>query len=197
MKKNLLLGLGLLLLAAAGCAHRSRVILLDSGRPTAVVVDTGEERVVLDRSNTGAEFKLDDPGPVSVHKISTAEIKESYGRLLRSQPPVPVSFLLYFKPGSLELVGSSWQVIPEIEKTIQERKPCDVSIYGYADRVGSRAYNERLSQRRARKIFNLLRRAGVELENVDIQFYGEEMLLVPTPDGVAEQKNRRVEVQVR
>jgi len=186
-----------LLLLGSGCAHKSRVILLDSGRPTAVVIDTDTGRLVLNRPNTGAEIKADASRPAAIHEVEAGEIEDRYGPLLESQPRVPAGFMLYFKPDSLQLVEKSWKTIPEIAQSVQERKPCDVSIYGYTDRAGSRAYNNRLSQRRARKVYRLLKRAGVELENVEILFYGEEVPLVPTPDGVAEPRNRRVEVQVR
>ena len=186
-----------LLTAGACCGPGSRVVLLDSGRPAAVVVATRAGELVLDRPNTAAEIGADATRPAEIREVSAAELEEHYGRLLETRPEKPVSFLLYFKTGSLKLVDQSRKIIPEIVRTIQQREPCDVGIYGYADRVGSRSSNERLSRRRARKVFQLLKQAGAELNNVDLQFYGEQVLLVPTPDGVAEEKNRRVEVQVR
>ena len=62
----------------------------------------------------------------------------------------------------------------------------------YSDRL-----NELLSLRRAYKVRDDLVKAGVPIERIEIDSYGESRPAVPTADEVPELRNRRVEVTVR
>ena len=68
---------------------------------------------------------------------------------------------------------------------------------GHADRSGSPAYNQRLSQRRADNVAAELVRQGVSRNEIVVSAYGETRPLVPTADGVREPQNRRVEIVLR
>ena len=80
---------------------------------------------------------------------------------------------------------------------IRRRKSPDIGIVGHTDRTGSDTYNEPLSRRRAGKIRDRLVKAGIESAIIDISWHGENNPIVRTPDGVAESRNRRVEIIVR
>lgn len=69
-----------------------------------------------------------------------------------------------------------------------------VQVTGYTDTSGSAAYNQRLSERRAYHVAQLLTRKGVPWAAMTIAGRGENDLAVPTPDGVREPHNRRVTV---
>ena len=68
---------------------------------------------------------------------------------------------------------------------------------GHADRSGSPAYNQGLSQRRAQNVAAELVRLGVQREAISVQAFGESRPLVATADGVREMQNRRVEIAFR
>lgn len=65
-------------------------------------------------------------------------------------------------------------------------------VRGYADSVGSVAYNDALSKRRAMAVADLLGGQGIERDSMNIGQVGETEQLVETADGVAEQGNRVV-----
>ena len=69
-----------------------------------------------------------------------------------------------------------------------------VQVTGYTDTSGSPAYNQRLSQRRAIHVAQILTRMGVPPNAIQVAGRGETDLAVPTPDGVREPRNRRVTV---
>lgn len=71
-----------------------------------------------------------------------------------------------------------------------------VRLSGYADRVDTMAFNQRLSERRAATVKNALVKRGVPAGKISTIGYGETRNAVPTKDGVAEQLNRRVEIEV-
>ena len=197
-KKFMVMSLVMLLMGVSGCCHKSRIILLDSGKAgSSIIIKTKKGQQILDKPNTYTETTSAENEPSAPTAIDPRDLEKQYGSLIHSAPLPPVSFLLYFKSGALDLTDVSRKMFSEIGDKIRKRQPCDISIIGHSDRVGSRESNFKLSLRRAKQVFQWLQQAGIELKNVTIESYGEEDLLVPTPDGVAEPRNRRVEILVR
>ena len=71
-----------------------------------------------------------------------------------------------------------------------------ISLVGHADRSGPNTYNQRLSERRAASVQNYLSNRGFAGGDIASEARGESDLRVPTPDGVREQENRRVEIRI-
>ncbi|MBV9827201.1 MAG: OmpA family protein [Alphaproteobacteria bacterium] len=69
-----------------------------------------------------------------------------------------------------------------------------VQVTGFTDTSGSVPYNQRLSERRAGHVAQILSRMGVPWNVMAISGHGENDLALPTPDGVREPRNRRVTV---
>lgn len=63
-------------------------------------------------------------------------------------------------------------------------------VAGYTDTVGTKEYNQDLSERRAHAIASWFKSHGLHIQ-VCSQGFGEDALLVPTPDETPEPKNRR------
>lgn len=70
-------------------------------------------------------------------------------------------------------------------------------VTGHTDRSGSDAYNDGLSQRRAQAIADEMGAMGVPASMIETRARGESEPRVPTPDGVRNPQNRRVEIEVR
>jgi outer membrane protein OmpA-like peptidoglycan-associated protein len=80
---------------------------------------------------------------------------------------------------------------------IAARPVPDVLVVGHTDRVGGDPANDALSRQRAEVVRNALIARGVAPESVVSVGRGEREAVVPTADGVAEARNRRVEILVR
>jgi OmpA-OmpF porin, OOP family len=112
-------------------------------------------------------------------------------------PPAPactiqLPVLIYF---DFDVDAPSPEAKDVIAKVVQSMNTCGwsgLSVTGHADRSGSDAYNQKLSERRARNVAGLVGAAGIA--NVTVDAKGESAPAVPTPDGVREPLNRRVEV---
>lgn len=72
-----------------------------------------------------------------------------------------------------------------------------ISVTGHADRSGPADYNLALSLRRADAVRQALIAGGVSADQITVSGRGEEEPAVPTPDGVREQANRRVEIIIQ
>lgn len=100
-----------------------------------------------------------------------------------------------FAFGSAQIPRSErWKVenIGDAINQLLDREPdAVILIEGHTDAVGSRASNQRLSEARAISLKrDLGRYFGVPSYNVETVGYGEDFLIVPTPD--EEWRNRRV-----
>ena len=184
-------------LILTGCGG-TRVILLDNDKPqSAVIVRTRQGEVTLTEPNSYADVSSAGSVPSTPKKLDPQEIRERYAGLFAVAPQKSHNFLLYFLPNSTTPTDESRRLLNEVEQAIRERAPCDINIIGHADRSGSKDYNILLSLQRARWVRDWIFARDLDITNIFVESYGEEDPLVPTADGVAEPRNRRVEIQIR
>lgn len=194
MKTEFCLMLGVLSLLA-GCASE-RVVLLPSadGRPGAVAVRDAHGEMLLDRPYAASEHRLGENRP---YQSSPADVQARFGAALAAQPARPESYILYFLPGGENLTAESQAEFARVRAEISGRAAAEVMVIGHTDRVGSVEANDALSLTRAAAVRDLLVEAGVPAEKLEIVGRGERAPLVPTADEVAEERNRRVEINLR
>ncbi len=179
---------------------KTTVILLpDEGKESsgAVVVLTDKASQVIDPPYTlsvvgGASSQPSAPEPISKDQVFT-----EFGAVINAAPIQPISFTLYFVSGSPRLTQKSQNRIPLILSEAKKRAPFEISIIGHTDSTGSKAYNKKLSLKRATAVEKLLTDTGANMKNLFISHHGESDPLIPTKDNVAEPKNRRVEIMIR
>jgi outer membrane protein OmpA-like peptidoglycan-associated protein len=87
-------------------------------------------------------------------------------------------------------------VLDEAIETLKEEPEIDLSVEGHTDAIGSDAYNQRLSERRANSVAAYLQRGGVSRSRLTTRGFGESRPVASnaTDDGRAQ--NRRVELHV-
>ncbi|HRP28377.1 MAG TPA: OmpA family protein [Burkholderiaceae bacterium] len=197
MTSRAVLALGFAALAAlAACAPVTNVVLLPEtgGRSSAVALTHGDKQVVLDQPYEAAR---DGATGITTYTTNEAEVKAGWGGALAAQPARAESFTLYFVEGKDVLTDESQKLVGKTLSEIAQRPVPDVLVVGHTDAVGSQAVNDALAQRRADFIRNELIRLGVPAANIQVIARGKRAPLVPTADGVAEPRNRRVEIVVR
>ena len=183
--------------ALGGCAlHSERIILLPEhdGRSTAVIVKQGSREVKLDQPYAAAELTAAEPWS---YRASEAEVKATFGEAIAAQPARALHFTLNFHENSSELTEDSKGVFEKVLAAIKQRDVVDVVVVGHTDAVGTDAFNDDLARKRAEAIRDALLARGLAAGDVAAIGRGKRELLVPTPDGIAEPRNRRVEIVVR
>lgn len=185
-----------ILLGAACTTPQGSVVLLPErdGKATAVVVSQGAQQVVLSQPYAGAG--LTSRGP-EARQWDPQAVKTQFAAALAAQPLAPAQFTLYFVEGKDEFTEESKKVIDGIFAEIAKRAVPDVVVIGHTDRLGTDAFNDVLSRQRAEVVRNALLARGIALDKVVAIGRGKREPVVPTADGVAEPRNRRVEIQVR
>ena len=181
----------------AACATRQgSVVLLPSkdGKETALVVTQGANQVPLAQPYAAAH--LTSAGPES-YRSSAQEVQRYFAAALAAQPLAPAQFTLYFVEGKDEFTEESKQLIDRVFAEIAKRPVPDVVVIGHTDKVGSDAFNDSLSRQRAEVVRAALAARGVAPDKIATIGRGKREPMVATAEGVAEARNRRVEIQVR
>lgn len=203
----------ILLFLLAGCSanrdlivppptNRDLIVLLPDpdGKVGAVRVTTKGGSQILDKPGYAAQVGDPSKPPIAPKPIDENEITGVFGAALSAQPDPTgrfISFILWFENDKTKLTDESKELLPEIVRSIQNRKPNEIYVVGHTDLVGTEAYNIELSSRRARHVRDLLVSSGIKSSSLFVSYYGKARPLVPTNDEVPEPRNRRVEVIVR
>jgi outer membrane protein OmpA-like peptidoglycan-associated protein len=101
-----------------------------------------------------------------------------------------------FETNSSDLSASFYPVLDQVTSTPADYGDTVVEVAGHADSTGAAAYNQALSERRARSVAAYLRSRGIKPERLIVVGDGENHPVASnaTPDG--RQQNRRVELTI-
>jgi len=102
-----------------------------------------------------------------------------------------------FGSGSANLTPQLRAEIPAVLNWLEQNRDERIQIAGFTDSVGSQAYNRKLSERRARAIYDhLVRHHGVDPERLEVVGYGEAQPVADNRSREGRAQNRRVELRL-
>lgn len=105
-------------------------------------------------------------------------------------------YQVYFDSDKSDIDARGSMMIERVAYVVKNNTATRVSVIGRTDRVGTQAANIALSQRRAERVREALKVAGVPAARIDTIWTGEVQQDVATNDQVAEQRNRVVDITV-
>jgi OOP family OmpA-OmpF porin len=128
-----------------------------------------------------------------------AECKTGFEECMRRieyMPPVmpPASFQVFFDFDKATLRPEAIETLKQFIVFAKKANISRIRVVGHTDTVGSKAYNLKLSERRAVAVQKFLASNGLGGADISTQGVGFADLLVPTPPGVPELKNRRAQI---
>lgn len=109
-------------------------------------------------------------------------------------PPVARNYIVFFDWDKSDITGEAMAILKTAAENARKGGISRIEATGHADTSGTKAYNLKLSERRARAVQAVLNQLGVASNEIAIDWKGELQPLVPTADGVREPQNRRVEI---
>ncbi|GFO66686.1 hypothetical protein GMLC_02650 [Geomonas limicola] len=200
LPRQLHLFLFFFLVVSGGCAgpKASFILLPEENHPAGEVIiqnRQGDERLTRPFQSVEVEGTHREPSPPV--QLDPASVRQQYGGLMASLPQPPLHYLLYFEFGSAQLLPESEQLLPEIARAVNARRPAEVSVEGHADTVGTLEYNYNLGLRRATAVAERLAALGAAPVRVDAASRGKNDPQVKTPDETPEPRNRRAEITIR
>lgn len=103
-------------------------------------------------------------------------------------------YLVFFAWDRADVTPVAATILDQVAQDYKGGEIPRVVLAGHTDTSGTADYNMRLSERRARAIAAELVARGVPETALEVTWFGETELRVPTGDGVREPQNRRVEI---
>lgn len=86
-------------------------------------------------------------------------------------------------------------ILDEAVETLKEHPSVRVSVEGHTDAIGSEAYNQRLSERRAQAVADYLVARGIEQTRLSVKGFGETQPVASNETAEGRAQNRRVELR--
>jgi OOP family OmpA-OmpF porin len=109
-------------------------------------------------------------------------------------PPTHQVYLVFFDWDKYNITPEGMQILEAAAAHWKAGGAVQIQVTGYTDLTGSPGYNQRLSERRANAVATVLERLGIPRNDMIVAGRGMNDPRVPTPLGVREPQNRRVEI---
>ena len=103
---------------------------------------------------------------------------------------------IQFEFNKAVLLSMNRELLSRVAGILLTSKGYSITVYGHTDDVGSEAYNQELSEKRARAVRDYLVEAGIGREIIVTKGFGKKKPLVSSTTPEARAKNRRVEVEI-
>lgn len=103
---------------------------------------------------------------------------------------------ILFATNSSTLVDASQHALRKFANVLNNNIDTDIKIYGFTDNTGKVDYNQTLSEKRAKSVFDFLTQQGVSTNRMDYEGRGihDPVADNSTPEGRS--LNRRVEINI-
>lgn len=87
-------------------------------------------------------------------------------------------------------------VLSQVAQSLQAYPSSAIDVLGHTDSTGSDAYNQTLSEDRARSVADALTRYGVNRVRIETRGYGENQPIASNDTETGRAQNRRVEIRI-
>lgn len=102
---------------------------------------------------------------------------------------------LFFENGKYYLLPESYTELNKLVQYLIRNPQMEVRINGHSDNSGSKAKNQKLSEYRAREVFEYLIKKGAQ-NKMYFKGYGSQFPIASNDDDIGRAKNRRVEFEI-
>ncbi len=121
---------------------------------------------------------------------------DAKGCPIKVTEPVRFDLTVEFAYDSAVINDLSFRELRRAMQFLREHPTTKAVIEGHTDSRGSDEYNQRLSQRRAAAVVDVLTRSGIEASRLSSVGYGESRPLASNDTDEGRQRNRRVSIVV-
>ena len=132
-----------------------------------------------------------EPAPVLTTK-QAAQLEQAH-----SGDVVTILEGVNFEFDSARLRPDAVVILDEAVLVLKHRKDMDVDIVGHTDSIGTKQYNQGLSVRRAKSVYDFFVSKGIAADRLTTQGFGETKPIASNKTRAGRAKNRRVELHVK
>lgn len=110
---------------------------------------------------------------------------------------IKINDRVLFETDGDRILGASFTLLDQVAAVMNDNpRITKIEIQGHTDDTGTDAYNDALSNRRAKAVRDYLIKAGVAPKRLVSKGYGESMPIAPGESDAARAENRRVEFKI-
>ncbi len=102
---------------------------------------------------------------------------------------------IFFENGRYYLLPESYSELNKLAQYLLRNPHMEVQINGHSDNVGSKSKNQKISEQRAREVFEYLIKKGVQ-NKMYFKGYGSSLPIASNDNDIDRAKNRRVEFEI-
>lgn len=103
---------------------------------------------------------------------------------------------IFFEMASTNLDPKSYHDLDKVAEMLSEYATMKIEIGGHTDNVGKEAYNQKLSENRAKAVKDYITSKGIDASRVTYKGYGESSPVAENKTEEGKAKNRRVEFTI-
>jgi outer membrane protein OmpA-like peptidoglycan-associated protein len=103
---------------------------------------------------------------------------------------------IFFETNEFRLKPESTQELERLVRMMRENPGIQIEISGHTDNVGSEALNQRLSENRAKAVYDFLISRGIDANRLRYAGYGMSRPIAPNTTEEGRAQNRRTEIQI-
>jgi outer membrane protein OmpA-like peptidoglycan-associated protein len=116
-------------------------------------------------------------------------------------PPAPVKKKIVLRGVNFDFNKSNIRtdarpILDEAISTLKEYKDITLSVEGHTDSIGSDAYNQKLSVRRAQAVADYLEKGGIAASRMTVKGFGKSQPVASNDTAEGRAENRRVELKI-
>ncbi len=140
------------------------------------------------------------PAPVAQPEPVAPALKTTQAAELDKSKPGDVVVILEgvnFEFDSARLRPDAIVILDEAATVLDRRKEINVDVVGHTCNIGTEQYNQGLSERRAKSVYDYFVNKGIAAERLTTQGYGETKPAHSNTTREGRAKNRRVELHIK
>jgi outer membrane protein OmpA-like peptidoglycan-associated protein len=137
---------------------------------------------------------LRPPDCTHLHQAATEAASRGIAAVAKADP---VAITVEFASGSAGLTPADEKILANLGTALNSAtlKPCCFEIQGYTDSIGGAAYNQKLSERRAKSVVEYLSgQDDVERDRMLARGFGKSQPLADNDTAEGRTRNRRVQI---
>jgi len=119
---------------------------------------------------------------------------DQYGCIDLSMLSEPMVLNIDYPPGSFEIDPNNQERLKQLARVLNFVPAIRLEINGYTDNIGTEVANQKLSEKRARRVRDFLVMQGVESERIKAFGKGETNFVASNQTADGRAKNRRIEI---
>jgi len=105
-----------------------------------------------------------------------------------------IALYINFETGKADIKPESQKIIDQIVEMLQKNPSLKVSIEGHTDNVGTKEFNQKLSDERAKAVMNAIIAKGIDKNRLSSKGWGQTKPIADNNTEEGRAKNRRVEI---